>query len=233
METLIIVFLFIIIIILIWDTSILRRIYQLGKKSEHFLADNQYYELKYSINLLKALATVLIFVFGLIGYTTFKDIKSELENEVSLQKHEIELISKRLSGYKDSLDSLDNYKNEISQGISKFDNNFSKLNSKVDILNNTLKFSPKIFVVKEQKFPFNIENAPDTVKIEFKDLFTASGERLPKFKHSPIVLVQGRSLGLHILSVNNDYFLLQPGVFYGDANKASSYLYDIWIAVYE
>src|SRR5690606_37617796 len=113
------ILLFIIIILLIGDFFFLRKIYNFSKKRKQIATDEKYFELKYNINLLRAISAILIFTIGFFGYSSYKDLKnklnSDLEESTVKQNDKILKIGQNIEFLKKDIDSLESLKEELSR----------------------------------------------------------------------------------------------------------------------
>ena len=230
----------------------LRKIYKEGGEENSTLTDEKYFELKYNINLLKSISAILIFVVGFLGYTSYEKFKSEFSenlneatkeqrdnlNKVTIeQRKELDDLTGNIELIKTNLKEIDLLRNRLEQNITEYDSRMTILNSKASKINNTLKYNPRIFVVKELRYPLTtIQSSNDEVKVYFKDLKTSFNEKLPQFKKAPLVNVEGHRLDLHILEVTKDYFKVAEWSYAFDSNLDQNrgyFTFDIWIASFD
>lgn len=236
------ILLFIIGIFLIGDLYFLRRIYKQGKNGKEIFSDEKYYELKFSINLLKAISAILIFVIGFLGYSTIKDFSDNLEKDTNKQigdqKKEIIKISKNIENIKLSVDSLENLKKNFEDVIKTYESNLKNVNKKISNIKTSLKYNPRIYIVNDLKFYKSNFNRNNLLIIYFKDLLTIFGEHLPDFRKTPYINIQGHNIEINIQKVTNTYveFISNSHDGFGikDESKNENYFnFDIWIASFD
>lgn len=236
------ILLFIICVLLIGDLFFLRKIYKNGVKGDQVLVDEKYFELKYNINLLKSISAILIFVVSFLGYSSYKDFKSEITGDLNesteKQRNEIETLTMKIDSFKNTLDTLEILRHNLQENISSYDLNMELLNNKVIRINNTLKYNPRIYVVNDLKYLMSYYDKDSPVKVYFKDLVTSFNEKLPDFKRAPLINVEGHSVEIYVVKVTNEYFEITSGSALSsgknDPNEARGYYtYDIWIASFD
>ena len=244
MET---ILLFIIVVLLIGDLYFLNRIYKKGKKGIEIALDEKYFELKYNINLLKAISAILIFVIGYLGYSSYKEFTDKIINNfndtIKSKTIEIQEISKRTDKIKTSVDSLEILKNSLGDIVVSYESKLQDLNHKISIINNSFKYNQRIYVVNDLKFYNANFDSTGLLKIYFKDLKTIFGEQLPIFSKPPlinvqVISVQGLSIFIDVFNVTTTSveFRSGAGVSYGpdDNNLINGYYkFDIWIASFD
>lgn len=230
MET---ILLFIIVVLLIGDLYFLNRIYKKGKKGIEIALDEKYFELKYNINLLKAISAILIFGIGYFGISSYKEftdkINNNLNDTIKSKNIEFQKISKKV----DSLEIL----------INTIKSKYQVLDHKISITNNSFKYNPRIYVVSDLKFSNSNFESGVPLKVYFKDLKTIFGEQLPIFSRPPlinvqVISVQGLSIFIDVFNVTTTSveFRSGAGVSYGpdDNNLINGYYkFDIWIASFD
>lgn len=230
MET---ILLFIIVVLLIGDLYFLNRIYKKGKKGIEIALDEKYFELKYNINLLKAISAILIFGIGYFGISSYKEFTDKINNNfndtIKSKNIEFQKISKKV----DSLEIL----------INTIKSKYQVLDHKISITNNSFKYNPRIYVVSDLKFSNSNFESGVPLKVYFKDLKTIFGEQLPIFSRPPlinvqVISVQGLSIFIDVFNVTTTSveFRSGAGVSYGpdDNNLINGYYkFDIWIASFD
>jgi len=96
MSTFTIILLIVIFVLIASDVYFLWKIFKSIGKKKKSLPDEHYFELKYNINLLKAVSAILIFLLGFLGFTTYQDItsiaESNFEEKFSVQDKKIKTL---------------------------------------------------------------------------------------------------------------------------------------------
>lgn len=230
--------LIIILVLIISDVFFLWKIFKnIGKKKKR-LPDERYFELKYNINLLKAVSAILIFLIGFLGFNSYNNISDNLEQNFTKtfeeQNARIDSLGNLISDYEKTIEFLKIEEGESVENISEINQQFSLINSKIKSTQEALKYTTKVFVVNNLKFPANKFGAPeaeDNFKILFKDLKTINNENLPKFKTKPMVVLECKGLLLDVLELTKEYIRIGSGIGsgYGGENP-EFYYFDMWIA---
>lgn len=236
MSAITIIFLIIIIVLLIWDLTILRKIYKSTTNGNNILPDEKYFELKYNINLVKSVSVIGLFVIGFLGVSTVDGLKSnvtsEIETSIKTQDDRIEQITTKIEGLTTTLDTLENYKSELERVIKNYESNLGSINSKVAQVNNSLKYNPRIYIVNDLKYSY--ERNPKGLRVYFKDLTTVFGDKLPNFTNPPYINTEGYNIEIEIQEVTTTYVDLASGSALGEGiDDEDTYLYSLWIASFE
>lgn len=235
------ILLFIICILLVGDLFFLRKMYKNGVTGSQVFADEKYFELKYNINLLKSISAILIFVVTFLGYSSYKDFKSEITGDLNSstekQRNEIDKLTMKTDSIKNILRTLEILRHNLQENISNYGGNMEKLNNKVISINSTLKYNPRIYVVNDLKYLVSYYDLDQPVKIYFKDLVTSFNEKLPIFNKPPLINLEGHSINISIIKITNEYFEIISGSTTlegeNDKNEARGYYtFDIWLASY-
>ena len=79
------------------------------------------------------------------------------------------------------------------------------MNQKISVINNSLKYNPRIFVVNDLRFYESNFESGNSLIIYFKDLKTIFSEQLPNFSKPPFINVQGHSIDIDVRKVTNEY----------------------------
>lgn len=182
MSTFTTILLIVILVLIASDVFFLYNIFKgIGKKKKS-LPDEKYFELKYNINLLKAVSAILIFLLGFLGFTTYKDItsivESNFEEKFSIQDEKIKTLDSIVKNYEDIVESLKSEEGKSIENLDDIRREFSVINKKVTQTQVGLKYTPQIFIIRG--IPATNENKGQVVY--FKNLKTIDGKSLPKFK---------------------------------------------------
>lgn len=233
------ILLFIITVLLFWDLYFLKKISKQASNKEELSDHAKYFELKFNINLIKAIAAILLFVIGYFGYSSFQEFTSnitqEFKTKTQKQQQELEVINNRLNQYQISIDSLELMRKQLNNTILSSEHELRRLNKKTQAIKNTLKYNPRIYVVKGLRFTKTslIKNKP--LIIYYDDLKTIHSEKLPNFNSAPLVNVQGHSIDIDIIKVTNELVKLgsYSSSIYPENKKEDFYIFDIWFASFE
>lgn len=230
-----VILLFIIIVLLIGDLIFLYKIFKTLKKDREINPREEYFELKYNINLLKAITAILIFVIGFFGYNSYNNIKENIEKDIKGQQNEISIVFEKIGALNDTINNLEVLKAKLESAIKTYEKSLKSINNKINNINSTTKYNPKIYIVKDLKFSY--DKSKDGLKIYFRDLKTMFGEKLPDFKNVPFINVSGYTISMAIVEITNEYMVVSSGSAYGRGTKQEDgnyyYRFDLWIASYE
>jgi hypothetical protein len=217
---------------MISDVFFLRKIYKGINRKKKYIPDEKYFELKYNINLLKAVSAILIFLIGFLGFNSYNNISDNLTldfiERFKKQNKRIDSLTTKLSDYKGFVDSLKVEENETVENLDEINRKFKSINNKLQKNQESLKYTTKVFVVKGLKYVCN-ENIN---RLYFRDLKTFQNEKLPKFTTSPLVVLQGKRTHMEIWNITKDYIevLSNMGVWDEDNPDPKFLYFDMWIA---
>ncbi len=149
------ILLFIVCVLLIGDLVFLKRLIKMSKNNSKVSENEKYFELKYHINLLKSTSAILLFVIGYFGYSSYKDlktnIKTDFEKNIQHQKDEIESVSLKIKEINTSIDSLKELKNSLELVVNDYQNRLTNISQKILSINNSTKYNranaSKIFFI--------------------------------------------------------------------------------------
>jgi hypothetical protein len=207
----IICLLVIFISVTVWNLVTLDSIKKMSIANANNIQDAKYYELKFNIQFLLAIFTIIITVFSTIGYTSLtvakEEIKRDLIRAADSAKLRIERIEPQLS---EAENTIVKYKALVTQ-LNFLQNNIKDINSK-----NILKQS--YYIVSTIKF--TVSGPEEYRKINFKDLKTNLGDRLPEFTTPPIIIpAPDEVIPVMIFDISNTSFSVAPyGVQLGERN---------------
>jgi len=180
MTAIIVILLLALLSVSIWNFKTLNDIKKLGKENRTLSPDAKYFELKYNIQFLVGLSTILIAVLGVLGYRSLDDVKSQLSDNLAT-------ISTTIEEKENTTKELDFKITKIAESANAIDLAFNQvkvLESKVKEINSKNILTQNYYIVS----PLKIELTMGVEKIiYFKDLMTNTGDRLPVFKFPPLV----------------------------------------------
>jgi hypothetical protein len=178
-----------------------------GQKFSTSLNDEKYFELKARQDYIIASSTLIFAVLSFIGYSSIKDIKTDLNNQVLAERQKIDtlkntadetdktFINLQITGktLKDSmisaLEIVQVLKNKVGQILAK------------DVIKQNLYIIDNL---KMGDFPATSEKNFENNKIVyFKNLTSISGQKLPEFIKPPTVLamsINGGSVAIRKIS---------------------------------
>jgi hypothetical protein len=180
-ETLIICLLIAFISVTFWNIYSLNTIRKLSRNHASNIQDAKYYELKFNIQFLIAFFTVIVTIFSALGYNSLTNAKEEVKNNLN---DAMDSIRTRLDRIQPELVRAENiisdYK-KLNDDLQKLQNNIKQINSK-----NILKQS--YYVVPSVKYKLDDPKKDEFKLIEFRNLRTHSGDRLPTFNSPPMII---------------------------------------------
>lgn len=224
MSTFTIILLIIILVLIASDVYFLWRILRKVGKKKKGLPDERYFELKYNINLLKAVSAILIFLLGFLGFTTYQDItsivESDFEEKFENQDKRIKALDSIVKNYESLVKSLKSVEGKSIENLNDIKREFGLINKKVSQTQEALKTTPQIFIVK------NVVISEDEQKIYFSKLRTIDNEKLPNFKEPPIVNMQCLGADVLVSEVTTEYIEFTNWVTGKNYDKANC---DLWI----
>ncbi|MEL0455228.1 hypothetical protein WJN01_03225 [Flavobacteriaceae bacterium SZ-1-7] len=250
MNTFISIMLIIILILIMSDVFFLWKIFKnIGKKKKE-LPDEKYFELKYNINLLKAVSAILIFIVTFLGFNSYNSISENLEEDFTkkfkIQNDKIDSLGNVISDYEKSVELLKMEEGESVENLADINQKFRIINNKLNQHNESIKYTTKVYVVRDIEFPKRQVGNPviqEAFMLYFKDLKTIYGEELPVFKSKPMVVIQGKeTLLLDIVELTKEYIRIGSvrvsqdnylDLEDGNATwrvESKSYNFDLWIA---
>lgn len=212
MTTFATILLIVILVLITSDVFFLYKIYKNIDKKKKGLPEEKYFELKYNINLLKAVSAILIFLIGFLGFTTYGEIEKNVEENFSemfsMQNSKIDSLSQVLSEYEDFIDSLELRKNVSIENLDDVRREFGTINRKVSQTQEALKYIPRIFLIKNILYDGNKESREigKGVRFNYNILRDIYGEKLPVFKSPPMVIIGGNNAEYSINENTNMYF---------------------------
>ncbi len=252
MKTFTSILLIVIFILVISDVFFLWKIYKSIKSKKKHLPDERYFELKYNINLLKAVSAILIFLISFLGFNSYNNISENMNKDFSKnlekQNDKIDDLTKKLSDYIYLVDSLKVEEGESIKTLGEINQQFGRINKKIKNSEETLKYTTKFYIVNDLKFPRNkiheqVKN--ETLTLYFKNLTTVYNEKLPFFKFKPLIVLQGRGISLDVVEVTKDYVKVSSheeyqyieldkgrkfNNAYYESGDSKFYYFDMWIA---
>jgi len=151
------------------------------------LDDEKYFELKYKLEFLTASFWVMVAIGGLLGYNTLKDAKEEVKTEFS---NELEALTDQLEKVKEEIGSNDSTAKNLRKEFPELEKLVSQLQARIKLINSKNILKQNYYVVRYIDKP---DWKKDVFMVFFKDLKTSSGDRLPKFVSSPVVMVSANA----------------------------------------
>lgn len=210
-----------VLIFSIWNHFLIRR--HLKKFNGSFrhsssLTDEKYFELKSKQEYIIAASAIVFAVLSFIGFSTFKDLKSELYSKIEDQIKRLSVLDSSARNTSKTFIDLN------VQGRTLQDSFRSALNL-VDVLKNRVASISNKDIIKQNIFiidPFNVERFPLSKGkndngyriVKFNQLTTASGVKLPDFRTAPSVFCFSNiSSSVAIKEITAEGFKVNPNAF--------------------
>lgn len=240
MSTFTIILLIIILVLTASDVYFLWRISRkVGRRKKNKLPDERYFELKYNINLLKAVSAILIFLLGFLGFTTYRDItsivESDFEEKFEVQEEKIRALDSIVTNYEGLVESLKSEEGKSIENLNDVKREFGLINKKVAQTQEALRHTTKIYVISNLLFNTDKEGIK-TQKYWFNKLETVYGENLPKFEKPPLIITQSRDgISLIVKEITNEYVELKASqetrmLYYTELENKPNHYFEMWIA---
>jgi hypothetical protein len=194
----------------IWSHLLIRR--HIRNKWTHeitgTLADEKYFELKSKQEFIIATSTIIFALISFIGFSSISEIKKNLNDQIATERKKVDSLRQVANN---SLDNLElrgkDYKDSVLFGLKllkELRKRYLELSDKDIIRQNIFIVDDlKIGDFKKVDYFFRIVN--------FKDLKTVSGQRLPDFKTPPSIIVfSSTSSELRVDEVSQNSFKISP-----------------------
>jgi hypothetical protein len=211
--TFLLVFIFALVIIIAWNGYTFWSLKKHSHLSEKILNDSKYWELKYKYEFIVAIIGLVTATAGFVGYNTFSSIKTELTRNTKSKVDSVELeFNKKVDSISLALqqatgnvikvkDELSNTSIDLKKYKSYFDHykidqklllNNSKLSHvQLEALNKQLQIVKNNAILKQPFYfitGYPIKGGDGYYSINFSDLVTVTGLKLPQFKQTPLIL---------------------------------------------
>jgi hypothetical protein len=175
----------------IWNFKTLHDMKKLTQKNEISTADSRYYELKYNIQFLVGMSTILIAIVGSLGYSSFKNVESQISESAKKSIEplmiKVDSISNHLIIKTEVIKGLDSSINSISKSAEKIESAINKvqlLETKINKINSRNILKQNYYIIPSIEIDLS---KPGVKTIFYKNLVTNNGDRLPTFKSPPLV----------------------------------------------
>ncbi|NTW31785.1 MAG: hypothetical protein HGB12_04040 [Bacteroidetes bacterium] len=231
MNTFIVIILSILLIFAGWNFfSTNRLIKNIKSNIKEENNDSRYFELKYRIEFIVAIFSVIIVVIGFLGYNTFENAKKEIHKSI-IDKNDslFKILSKneiKLGKFDSGIVKLEGKNAKIDSGLLKYDSKAKSLNNSMLNLKNLIEVINSKNILKQNYYIVNslsINLYNNIKKIYFNDLITDMGDKLPIFTSPPIILpIPEINWQVQVNSIKKDYFEVLPGYEIGDYEPKDS-----------
>lgn len=186
--------------------------------------------------MLKAISAILIFLIGFLGFNSYNNISENIDKDFTKkldeQNKRIDSLKSQLSNYENLIDSLKIEEGVAVKNISDINRRFVSIDRKLSRNNEALKYTTKVYVVSNLKYPKRTisQSRDDPHTIKFENLRTIYGEKLPKFKSKPMLVLQGKSAEFTVIDLTKEYVKIEISTNISYGNKSNFFYFDMWIA---
>ncbi len=208
------IFLFLILSFLILDFITLNKIRKLGSKDKSMIPDEKYFDLKYKIQYLISIFSVILFIGVFLGYNSIQNIETKISNEISESildlKSRIAKSDTLITRHEKSLKEFESEQKKIQDVLKKSNKDVLSLSDSVNELTKKTFVNPKIYICH---FLFDEKNVgnPNGEIFYFKDIPTIDKNELPIFKKEPSLFFSAIVMQIEIFEVTKEYFRI--GIF--------------------
>ncbi len=174
--------------------------------------DPKYYELKYKLQFQTAMFAVLAAIFGFYGYNTFESIEKKLTDDLNTK---IKVLDSKI----EETDKAIKTKEEATKKLDKEISDMAAYTPQIKGSINQMKFLEQRIkeinaknILKQNYYIINSVERPRLDKpqtIYLDSLVTSTGDRLPKFTNSPIIIpVTDSNFDIAVHNITQKSFLL-------------------------
>lgn len=235
-NTFIILFAIVIIVFNIWNTFNLSALLKRPLKVDA-LNDQKYWELKYKMQYMITVFSIILFIVGYLGYNSLQGVKEsvrkEFQGSMDSLTSRIDSFKLKLSDYSSIADNqferIDSIRktlirlglkqSEVSRFLSGTFQSATDLSARVDELINNDQLRQNMFVVDEVAYKMNLATSGEALYTTyyFKDLKTVNGNSLPKFTKRPYIIgLSNESIDLKVANITTESFDLMVYSYPGD-----------------
>lgn len=247
-----VIFLFLIALIgfSIWNSITLQRLLARPLKTDQ-LNDKNYWELKYKMQYMVTVFSVLIAIAAYLGYNTVANAKESVRNEFQakldstkanmasidsqIKNSKIQFDAKvantdsLLNIYQNMLMGLSRRTEAVKKSISISDKDLTDFKGRINEINSKNIIQQNIYIVDNILFTraeLDLMDGISGKKMLFSELTTISGDKLPTFKKAPFILVVSNDgAEYYVKNVSSTSFDLQPYSYPGDTKTIRATLF--------
>lgn len=205
--------LFALLTLTVWNFVIFHRLKSVTGVNK--IEEPRYWELKYRMDYLVAVAAMGVAVLAFYGYQSFHSakeaVKSEIDSELRTIREDINKTEKIVHNLKSFSDSI---RDNVSISGKKMDDQINHqlailndLERKIKVINNKNIVQQEFYVVRSLKLPVNHETKPGSNRVYYKDLITDKGDKLPEFANPPLVIpISQSTTEINVFNIKGDSF---------------------------
>lgn len=208
------IFLFLILSFLVFDFITLNKIRKLGSKDKSMIPDEKYFDLKYKIQYLISIFSVILFIVGFLGYNSLKNIETKISDKMSASIGELDSRIQHsdtlITRHEKSLNEFEIEQKKIQNKLKKSNKDVLSLSDSVNELMKKTFLNPQIYIC-QFLFDEKKDGDPNGEIFYFKDIPTIDNNELPLFKKEPSLFFSATGIQIEIIEVTKDYFRI--GIF--------------------
>jgi hypothetical protein len=232
-----------VLIFSVWGHILLRKHLKSFKNSfRHVstLTDERYFELKSKQEYIIAASTIIFAVLSFIGFSSIKEIKSEINSQMATEKSRIDSLNNSANITKGSYSDLEIRGKDLADSVRNAMRFVAALKGRIGKISEKDVIRQNIFIVDPLRlgdFPHSKEkNLEDFRVVNFKNLRSISGQVLPSFNIPPsIVCFSSNGAIISIRDVTTEGFKINPfsySVFVTEDSKVSNTDSDVRFSVW-
>lgn len=208
-------------VFLVWNLISTSRHIKHGTEN---IQDSKYWELKYKIEYLIAVTSVIVIVSGFLGYQLNMNIRTDIDRTIDEQRQRVSLVDQKLLAVDDKISTL----NKTSSKLDSFQRNQDVKLSMSNVLMSTLERKIKeasesaklTYVVTLVPLKYYNSETQGLDTVFFRDLKVNGGNPLPAFRTPPsVIAISHQGVMLITVDVTNSYAVLLTSMVYGDDIK--------------
>lgn len=205
--------LFALLTLAVWNFLIFHRLKSVTGVNK--IEEPRYWELKYRMDYLVAVAAMGVAVLAFYGYQSFQSAKEAVKTEINADLQTIredvsktENIVRGLKSFSDSIrDNVSTSGVKMNEQISHNQVALKKLEQKIGEINSRNIVQQEFYVVRSLKLSADHEKVPGSNKVYYKDLITDKGDKLPEFSNPPLVIpITQSTTEINIFNIKTDSF---------------------------
>ncbi len=230
-----------VIVLNIWNAF---NAYEMRKRPllNNEINDKKYWELKYKMQFMLTVFTVIVFAATFLGITTLSNVKSDVRKEFQTSldslSGKIDTVKNKLAYYTDEatyqferMDSIGRIlqllgikQKEVSTFISGTYKSANELDGRVKELMKNDQIRQNMYIVDNVQYKMPNDYAMYQ-KVYFKDLKTVNGNSLPNFIKPPYVIgLSSEGSDLLLANVTNDSLELIISTYMGERDPKKPFI---------
>lgn len=229
-STILLLFLISLIAFNLWNAVTLKHLLKRPLKNDQ-LNDKNYWELKYKMQYMITVFSVILAIVAYIGYNTIDNVKESvrkdfqasldstrnalilIDSQIKSSKAEFDArvanTDSILNSYQDMLLGLSNRTEQVKKSISLSDKDLNAFKGRISEINSKNIIRQSIYIIDNLEYTFT--EYWEYKKYYYKDLVTNTNQKLPEFKQRPFILpISNQGFTFSINNVTTESFELVP-----------------------